>query len=321
MPDIRVAWYNLENLFDHATADRHPDLARTLRRELRGWTVAVRDRKLDQLARVVRAMFGGAGPDLLGVCEVENERVLGMLADRMAMPGRNYRVIGHDSRDTRGIDVSFIMDANLLEAENTGHQTVVKRTATRDIFWVDLIVRATGGVFVAAANHWPSRTAGQYESEPFRLLTGETLSVVVDELMHGFDIGTNIPILLMGDFNDEPFNRSMQEYLLGARDRGRVSRARSPRVLNLMWPLMSVRNPGTHRFGSDWNMLDQFLVTRGMLRTQSLVRVLPESVEIFRPEFVRGSGGAPRRFGRPSRGMDRDGFSDHFPIAVTLRAN
>ena len=98
-----------------------------------------------------------------------------------------------------------------------------------------------------------------------------------------------------------------------------MTRARTPRALNLMWPLMSARNPGTHRFGSDWNMLDQFLATRGLLRTQSRVRALPESVEIFRPGFLRGSGGRPRRFGRPARRMDRDGFSDHFPIAITLR--
>ena len=48
--DIRVAWWNLENLFDSSGAQRDPELAGQLKAELKGWTVPVRDRKLDQLA-------------------------------------------------------------------------------------------------------------------------------------------------------------------------------------------------------------------------------------------------------------------------------
>ena len=179
MPDIRIAWWNLENLFDHVNAPREPELARRIGRELRGWTIPVRDRKLDRLASAIRSMFDGGGPDLLGVCEVENEDVLQLLVDRIDVPGRSYQVVGHDSRDARGIDVSFIVDENVLRVDATDHQVVVKRNATRDIFWAELVVQATGSVFVAVANHWPSRSAGQYESEPFRMLTGETVSFVI----------------------------------------------------------------------------------------------------------------------------------------------
>jgi len=321
MPDIRVAWWNLENLFDRSTASRPPALESRLRSELRGWTTAVRNRKLRQLASVIGAMFDGSGPDLLGVCEVENESVLRMLAQRLNVPGRDYRVVGHESPDARGIDVSFIVDRNVLEPEHTGHQVVVKRTATRDIFWVEFRVLSTGGAFVAVANHWPSRSAGQYESEPFRMLTGETASYLLTSLFDEFDVGDRLPVLLMGDFNDEPWNRSIEEYLLGSRDPGRVRAARSPILLNLMWPLMSGENPGTFLFGSDWNMLDQFLVTKGMLRNDSFVRSRNDSVAIYRPAAIQGASGRPRRFGRPAKGgFDRDGFSDHFPITMVLDA-
>ena len=319
MPDMNVAWWNLENLFDHENAQRPPELAQRLRGELEGWTIQIRNRKLDQLASVIRMMFGGDGPDLLGVCELENENVLELLVNRINISGRSYRVVSHDSPDARGIDVSFIVDDNVFSVDNTDHQVVVKRSATRDIFWAELVVRETGSVFVAIANHWPSRSAGQYESEPFRMLTGETLSFVVSDLFEAFDVGDDLPVLLMGDFNDEPFNRSMQEYLLGSRDAGRVRRSRIPRVLNLMWPLMSGRNPGTLRFRSEWNMLDSFLVTKGMLLNSSPVRVRVESASIFRPSEIQGSGGRPRRFGRPARGLDQNGFSDHFPITIVIR--
>jgi endonuclease/exonuclease/phosphatase family metal-dependent hydrolase len=315
---VDVAWWNLENLFDSETAPRDARLQSALRSELAGWSNAVRDRKLRRLASVIEQMFDGAGPDLLGVCEIENERVLELLADAINLPGRDYRVVTHDSTDARGIDVSFLVDDNVLEATDTDHQVVVKRSATRDIFWADITHRATGSVFVAVANHWPARSAGQYDSEPFRLLTGETVSDILDDLFEEFEIGNRIPIILMGDFNDEPFNRSMQEYLRGTRDAGRVRRSRSPVVYNLMWPAMTGPNPGSYRYGTEWNMLDQFLVTKGMLRTDSHVRVRAESVEIHRPANMVGRGGAPIRHGRPSRGLNPNGFSDHYPILVQL---
>jgi hypothetical protein len=67
------------------------------------------------------------------------------------------------------------------------------------------------------------------------MLTGETLSFVLTGLLAN---KPNLPILAMGDFNDDPFNRSLQEYLIGSRDPGLVKRSPLARLLNLMWPLM-----------------------------------------------------------------------------------
>jgi predicted extracellular nuclease len=317
MTPVNIAWWNLENLFDHENAPRSPELAATLKSELKGWTAAIRDRKTAQLASIITSMFNGEGPALLGVCEIENEEVLQLLANAIANPARNYAVAAHESKDARGIDTSFIYDRNQLTVLETGHQVVVKRTATRDIFWVRLQENTTGGQFMAIANHWPSRSAGQYASEPFRMLTGETHAYILSEMLKG---DSNYPVISMGDFNDEPFNRSMQEYLLGTRDPGRVRYSRSGHMLNLMWPLMQGNDPGTFLFSSDWNMLDQFLVTYGMLRTASTVRVNQESVGIYKPTVLKASGGKARKFSRPSAkgGVDMDGFSDHFPITVQL---
>lgn len=322
MPNIHVGWWNLENLFDRAGhPDRDPVLAARIESELQGWTSAVRNKKLNQLAKVIEMMFDDTGPDLLGVCEVENDTVLQLLLDRVNVPGRDYRIVHHMSPDTRGIDVSFVFDANVLDVHDMDHQMILKRRETRDIFWVEWEVKETGAVFITAGNHWPSRSAGRYESAPFRMLAGETLSFTLEQLFDQFAVGDRIPTLVMGDFNDEPYDRSMQEYLLGTRDSDRVLNAQNPILLNLMWPLLADDDPGTLRFRSDWNMLDQFLINKGMLRDDSSVRVIPESTQIFRPSLVKRSNGAPRRFGRPMRGLDENGFSDHFPITVVLDAS
>ncbi|MCB1761688.1 MAG: endonuclease/exonuclease/phosphatase [Gammaproteobacteria bacterium] len=322
MPDLNIAWWNLENLFDHENAQRDPQLKNTLASELKGWSAAVRDRKIEQLASVIRSMFAGAGPALLGVCEVENESVATRLAQAIGLAQREYTVVGHPSPDLRGIDTSFIVDNRELSVLSTDYRVVNKRRATRDIFWTRLRVNSSAAEFVAIANHWPSRSAGQYSSEPFRMMTGETHALVTSRLQDSAEGGDpHLPILSMGDFNDEPFNRSMQEYLLGSRDPGRVRYSKSGHMLNLMWPLLSGHNPGTYLFNADWGMLDQFLASYGMLRGASPVRVELQSVGIFRPPQMLGKSGQPRRFNRPSSktGVDEQGYSDHFPILLTLK--
>jgi hypothetical protein len=118
-----VAWWNVENLFDeeNATALLNPDnsprrtdkVARAIGTSIVGWTPALRDRKIDQLASVIAQMNGGAGPDLLGVCEVENRFVLDALATNvnLRLPARTYQVVHADTVDERGIDVAFLHDS------------------------------------------------------------------------------------------------------------------------------------------------------------------------------------------------------------------
>jgi len=209
----------------------------------------------------------------------------------------------------------------VLDVVRADYQVVIKRTATRDIFWARLKVIATGAEFVAVANHWPARSGGQYASEPFRMLAGETHAYIISKMLDEKQGGDkHLPIISMGDFNDEPFNRSMQEYLLGTRDPGRVRYSRTGHMLNLMWPLMEGHDPGTYLYSSDWHMLDQFLVSYGMLRGASDVRVDSASVAIFKPAMMKASSGRARKFSRPSKRnkYDPDGYSDHYPITVAL---
>ena len=69
--------------------------------------------------RSIAQMNTGRGPDLLGVCEVENRFVLDRLVDGRAtqlLPvPRSYAVVHADTDDARGIDVAFIYDDTLFE--------------------------------------------------------------------------------------------------------------------------------------------------------------------------------------------------------------
>src|SRR5687767_8342231 len=85
-----IASWNVENLFDleddpNVELDEEFTPAGPKR-----WTAERLERKLDNLARILTKMNDGRGPDVLGLCEVENRKVVEMLVAKLAPLGRKY---------------------------------------------------------------------------------------------------------------------------------------------------------------------------------------------------------------------------------------
>lgn len=316
-----VAWWNLENLFDEEGSPRRTEkVARVIGPSIAGWTPALRDRKVAQLASVIAQMNGGAGPDLLGVCEVENRFVLDLLADALAADPlrRAYSIVHADTDDARGIDVAFLYDPAVLDAPATEvfFHVVMRRNATREIVQVNFRT-ARGRTWTVFGNHWPSRSGGAAESAGYRDIAGETLSFFHQRARE--EHGEDTPALAMGDFNDEPFDTSLVTHALSTRQRRRVLAGETPRFWNLMWPVAG-QPDGTFYFDNNPNLLDQFLVNVNMAREDSPLRADPDSVEILRfPGTVDpGTYPKPRPFGGMGNPVDESGFSDHFPIGMRV---
>jgi hypothetical protein len=322
MPDTyNIAWWNVENLFDHRDAPRTDKLRRAVGNDLENWTPQLRDRKIEQLASIIRQLGGGSGPDLLGVCEVENATVLQMLVSRIeALTGRTYLFAHFDTTDQRGIDIAFIFRPEFFSApdDQRFQHVVMRRTATREIFQVNFQTHR-GRTWAVFGNHWPSRSGGALESEGYRIIAGETLGYFHERVMevHGEDT----PVIAMGDYNDEPFNRSLVNYALSVQQRVKVMNAISrPLLLNMMWE-MAGRREGSLYFDSTPNLLDQFLVNRGMLRSNSPVKAVLGSadVRVFPEMRHTGDYPAPIAFGGiGSKPLNENGFSDHFPIEMQV---
>lgn len=336
-----VAFWNLENLFaPEGFPGREPWLADTVRNDLSGWTQALFDQKVGQLASIIAQMKNGAGPDLLGVCEVENRFALQTLADRLntLRPSRRYQLVHADAaRDKRGIDTAFLYDSILLATnpQELFSHWVMRRTGTRDITQATFITQA-GNELIALANHWPSRSApsgaGPQYSAGFRATAGETLGYWHERIREVK--GVNAAIIALGDFNDDPFDNSLFLHAVALRERGDVVRAQSAKFYNLAWRYLTQtvtdRNgnsrelDGTLYFGGDANLFDQILVARGLLTGPGRLKAAEASVRIEAyPEMVdhRVSEG-PIRFGLPkgnaAANVNTAGFSDHFPVSVVI---
>ena len=313
MSEHYVAWWNLENLFDTENASRSDKLKRSIQRELKGWNQKVLDNKLSQLAKVILQMNGEMGPDILGICEVENKVVLEKLLTKINLHSRQYKIAHEDANDGRGIDVAFIYDSNKFKIMAKFSHWIVKRNATRDIFQINLKIKNSEAEIVCIGNHWPARIGGKLKSEPYRIIAAETLSYFHQRIKE--EMGNDTPILVMGDFNDEPFSRSVTDYALATNKSDKLKRARSPMLFNLMWNLLA-QGDATHYYGQG-EILDQFMISKGFLFNKSKLSIKKDSVKIekFSEMTKRGK---PIRFGRPSKNYNKSGFSDHYPISLVM---
>src|SRR5438309_11725984 len=105
MAHLNVAFWNVQNLFEPAVIARGPQSPTEL------------DEKLDVLAGVIDAFFGGDGPDLLGLAEINTERIFLELVRRLKHPylhvwedpgTRDQTGLGLMARESRFVDVMVL---------------------------------------------------------------------------------------------------------------------------------------------------------------------------------------------------------------------
>jgi endonuclease/exonuclease/phosphatase family metal-dependent hydrolase len=326
-----IAWWNLENLFDEENAvalgRRTDKVFRAIKNDIAGWTPQLRDRKIDQLASLIATMNSGRGPDLLGVCEVENLFVVDRLLERvnaMLSAPRSYAVVHAETDDARGIDVAFIYDDTLFQVplplrDSVFFHVVMRRHATREIVQVNFkTTTAAARTWAVFGNHWPSRSGGQFESQGYRAIAAETLSFFHQRVLEVH--GPETPVLAMGDFNDEPFDPSLVRHALSIRQRAKVTSARTePLLWNLMWPIVGLPD-GSFYFDNQPNMLDQFLINKNMSTGDALIKGNAGTAQILKPPAMVNPGVYPKPipFGGMGKPVNQNGFSDHFPIAMTV---
>ncbi|PQJ73152.1 endonuclease/exonuclease/phosphatase family protein [Polaribacter butkevichii] len=319
-----ITWWNTENLFDIKTSPRRPEwLAKTLAKELKYWDSTLLENKLNNLVSIMIQMNQEKGSDIYGLCEVENLYVLEQLSNKLnlLLPQRAYKVIHHSMEDKRGIDIGVIFDSNKykikqLDGENKVFTyRITKRSPTRDILQVELET-IKGNDLVLLLNHWVSRMAGKFESEPYRIISAETLSYWIMRIQQ--ELGDKIPIVVLGDFNDEPFDRSLKEYALSTNNLEKVKAGRNPYLYNLMWELAGNRL-GTYVYGSNSSILDQILVSKGLLFNNSNITIGKETakIEVFKG-MVKGKYKTPVRFKLSGKKYNPNGYSDHLPVSIKL---
>ena len=312
-----VGFYNLENLFDIQDdptirdEDFTPDGSYA-------WGSEKYTNKLHNMAEVIADLGTSVSPDgvaVLGVCEVENKKVLEDLVAEEKLKDRDYKIIHYDSPDRRGIDVGLLYQEKYFKPL---HSTSYKLTFENDpdYFTRDQLV-VTGDmdgdkVSIIVA-HWPSRSGGQAASEPRRVDAAKLGRKIIDSLL---TVDPNSKIILMGDLNDDPNNKSVKDYI---RAKAKIAKMKDGDMYNTMYQKFK-QGDCTLAYRDSWNLFDQLIVSQGLIGEDASSYVFHKSY-VYSKEYLKQKEG--RYKGYPKRthagGKYLNGYSDHFPVFLVLK--
>ena len=311
-----VGFYNLENLFD-TIDDPNKNDEEFLPKGGNQWNTEKYLNKLHNMAYAISTIGTDITPDgvaVLGLCEMENRHVLEDLVAQPEIKSRNYQIVHYDSPDRRGVDVGLIYNPKYFKLTNSkSYRTVVPNDPefiTRDQLVVSGLFDGEPMHFIVM--HWPSRAGGEKRSMPGRIAAATLCRNIADSIMRE---DQNAKIIMMGDYNDYPDNKSITNYL---RASGDMKDLRDGEFYNPMYDLHK-KGYGTNYYRDAPGVLDQMILTPALVPTGYDTYQF-KNAKVHNKEFLKQHGG--KYNGYPFRtfgsGVWMGGYSDHFPVYVIL---
>lgn len=315
-----VAFYNLENLFDTINDPLKFDEASPIM-EMKANRSEVYKQKIKNMARVIANIGTDKAqnsPAVIGVCEIENRKVLEDLVNDPLLLGKDYGIIHYDGPDARSIDVALLYQKALFKPiDSSSHELFIYDTDTRKRVYTrdQLLVKGEldGDLIHILVNHWPSRSGGEARSRFKRVAAAKLNKRLIDSIQ---SVDPYAKIFTMGDLNDDPTNESVKDILQAKKEKQDV-------------PLKGIYNPyekmftekgwGTTAYRDALSLFDQILMTQPLIEEDySSFRFWKAG--IYNPSYMFNKRG--RYKGYPLRsfadGGFTNGFSDHFPVYVYL---
>lgn len=309
--EVSFVFWNVENLFDDHDDGRNNQGDK----EYDGWLARNPDLlrlKLDRLAQAILSFNSGRGPDILAVVEVESVRAAQLLQAalnaRLADPSLHYRnLVMKEMGSGRHIAPAILTRLQVDASRTRTHGSRMRTLEGR--------VLVDGKELIVIATHWTSRL--QKDGPERRMEYASQIYGACNAIYRANPVAD---VLIAGDLNDNPFDPSV---VSGLRSAGKVPAAPpidgSLTLFNPMAGWTQQAGFGTI-FYQGWHLFDQVLFTPGMLDAKGWsfesgsLRIGSHLANPSDPQR------RPWRFGDEKEAGPR-GFSDHFPIAVTLRVH
>ncbi len=307
---VRIGFYNAENYFDPFA-----DTASSYHQFDPGgdhhWNRQKYRLKRQHIFKVIAAMGGWHGMDIMAFAEIENRFVLEDLLENTPLAKEDYGIIHYESPDHRGIDVGLIYRKKsvrpLYSRAVPVHSPRYPELKTRDILYFE--AEAGGDTLDIFINHWPSRYGGLMATVSKRLLAAKVLMHTVDSVCRG---RPNARVLIMGDFNETLSDKGLQQVLSSGKACG-IS-ALTPRFDNGL-------ARGTIRSKTGWTVFDRIFCSKNLLTVGGALFVNDKSFHIFDAPFLleKDKNDMGLKPDRTYNGFTwHGGFSDHLPVYVDV---
>ena len=288
-----IGFYNLENLFD-TIHDPGKNDYEYLPDGTNKWNAIKYEHKLANMSKVLSEMATDmlpVGCAAIGVSEVENANALNDLVSQKPLKDKEFQFAHVEGPDKRGVDCALLYNPKLfltVSGEVAGeHVTII-------------------------VCHLPSRYATSY----YRELGGKQLKVLKDSLQKD---DPKVKIFIMGDMNDDPFDKSIAQSLGARRE---IKDVEMFGLYNPFWNTIK-EGTGTLFYNGAWNLFDQIIMSENLLdkkQKRNYEALTFYKHAIFRRDYlIQQEGkykGAPKR--TQAGGVWLDGYSDHLPVVVYL---
>ena len=293
---LSVGFWNVENLFDlEDNPDKNDDeFALGGRKKV---DQQIYDLKIKHSSEVLQDL----NVDVLGLCEVENYKVLSDLNN--AYKERNYEIIHYESPDNRGIDNALLYDKNRFSiiSSRAIENKLKNGGPTRDVLYVlGEYNNARLHIFV---NHWPSNYGGKEKAIPKRT---ETAELIIKEIKNILSVEKSAEIILIGDFNEDP-------------DEKNIMLLEKVGLTSLMKPMLGKPKVGTYVYRGEDSFLDQIIVNDHLQDEEGLSIVEESTYILDLPKYRQQEGNYkhyPYRFWAGDRLLG--GYSDHLAVKVEI---
>lgn len=336
-----VAFYNLENLFDtlHDAGKNDYEYLPDGRNK---WGKMKYEAKLHNMARVLSELCTDKlpqGPAVIGVSELENHLALEDLLHQPSLAGRGLKYVDVAGPDRRGVECAFIYNPRFFQMERYMHVPYYYAPSGRVDdplvgFYTDeqgevqaytdlkgdtthitrgfLVMQGllAGERMFFIVNHWPSRAAGSEARER----AGYQVRMLKDALMASHP---EAKVMIMGDMNDDPADKSMTTALGCKPQADKVKKTTD--LFNPWHETLYKRGQGTLLYQGKWNLFDQIVFSGNLLGTDRTSLKFYKH-EIFMRDYLFQQEGKYK--GSPLRthagGVWLNGYSDHLPTYVYL---
>lgn len=304
----RVIFYNVENLFDTIDNPNEND-AEYLPTSKSEWNTKKYELKLKHIAKTLAAMLDTIQPLVIGLSEIENDKVLEDLLAQPALKKFNFGVVHRDSPDERGIDCALLYNKNALDESFSAfisiHFPFDPSDETREIVYLKGYINEGEPIWFFV-NHWPSRLGGKEKSDAKRAYVAQVLKDKIENIYLGEKFAR---VVVMGDFNDNPNDSTLSILSVVKKN------SRAEQMTNLMKPLAR-QNQFSLRYKEENDIFDQFIVSQNLLDKSNPYYMRLDGAHIFNPPSLLYNdptyGLVPSR--TFARGRWVGGYSDHLPV-------
>jgi len=315
-----VGFYNQENLFDtcHDVGKNDYDF---LPGGSYKWDGLKYSHKLHNMAQALSEIgtdvLPNVGCAMIGMSEVENDKVLNDLISQEPLKARGYKYVHVEGPDRRGIDCAMLYNPSLFTVRDVKLVPYVQELAKDSAFLTRGFLTVSGTLadehVVVIVCHLPSRFSGSF----YRESGARQVKVIKDSLLREDPL---CKVLVMGDMNDDPTNASMHKELSA---KGDIDEVGIDDMYNPWYNILTKEGKGTLSYQGSWNLFDQIILTPNLLNkkgTKDFSTLKFWKNQIFTRDYLFQQEGPYK--GTPKRttagGVWLDGYSDHLPVVVYL---